>query len=208
MQNNSSNPLSDILNVDEANKAIDLKDQERYKNQKIKNLLIIVGDRNRKQITILIFLAIIGFIQTFILNSLSYIFYIPSFECISEEGDNYLCPSKEACSNDSGYNLISSIYSLNMKFDLVCENDYKASMAAIFILLVSGGMSCLLFILVDLIGRFRMYFFSTFLQVIGLLICLFSSSSFEMIVIGLTISFSGHYIWFANTYIYVNKKWK
>jgi hypothetical protein len=91
-----------------------------------------------------------------------------------------------------------------MKFELVCEHEYKAILGPIFILVISGLISCLIFPLVDAIGRKKVFFVTTLIQSFGLMISL-AIPSYELIILGLTIAFIGHYIWFANCYIYMNE---
>ena len=204
MQIESSNNITSPLEVSnsENNKLMFMK--KRYKNLKIKNLLIVVGDRNKIQIRMLIIFVLIGFFQSFFLNSLAYLFYVPVYKCIDSSGNETLCTKEQACSQEYSYELISSIYSLNMKFDLVCENEYKAILGPIFILVISGLVSCVVFPMVDFIGRKKTFILTTILHTLGLIISILLPS-YYMIILGLTIAFTGHYIWFANCYIYMNE---
>ncbi|MEO0336435.1 MAG: hypothetical protein AAF202_08575, partial [Pseudomonadota bacterium] len=149
-------------------------------------------------------MAVAALAQSFFLNSLAYFFYAPVYKCIADDQSEFICSKREACSTESQYKLVSSIFSLNMKFELVCDQENLAVMGAIFILVVSGIISCLVFILVDFIGRKKMFYLATTVQCLGLMMSLLIPS-YELIIAGLTMAFTGHYLWFANCYVYSNE---
>jgi hypothetical protein len=204
MQTEPPNNLSSSLNVEDPGDTIPGPMKFHYQKQVVKNLLAIAGDRNKFQILTLLILSIICLVQTFFLNALAYIFYTPVYTCLNPHGEEMLCSKEQACENEYGFKIMSDIQSLNMKFELVCDNEYKAILGPIIIVVVSGILSCLLIFLTDFIGRKMMFNLTAVVQCTGLMVAFFIPN-YEIIIIGLTIAYTGLFSWFANCYVYLNE---
>lgn len=172
--------------------------------QRVTNLLGIAGDRHSYQLFLVCQMCLIGFFQAAFSNSLPYIFKTPNYMCHNEKGDTWVCDRSEACQKDQGFTLFSSVYSINLKFELVCENEYLVTQSIVLVLVISGLVSCFLFLLADCLGRKKLFFMCCGLQVIGLLAAALAQDLF-FLVLALTVTFTGNYLWFSNSFVYCSE---
>ena len=81
---------------------------EKYENLKVKDCLKIAGDSNKYQIILIISMSFFRFFLGFQYYMFPYIFFEPSFECLSQ-GKYTPCTTQQACSNGTIYQIKSGI---------------------------------------------------------------------------------------------------
>ena len=178
--------------------------QDSLSKQRVTNLLGIAGDRHAYQLYIIAQMCLIGFIQSSFANSIPYIFKTPKYMCHNPKGDSWVCERAEACGPDQEFTLFSSIYSINMKYELVCQNEHIVGQSILVILVISGLLSCFLLLFADVFGRKTIFVACCVLQVSGLLGGVLSQN-LNLLVAALTVAFTGNYLWFSNSFVYCSE---
>lgn len=175
-----------------------------YRQIKVNELLKHVGDDERYQKLILMFLCMFNFFYSFIAFMIPYVFYEPVYYCNQFDGSKKTCPMEEACNNKYGFSTFTAIRSLIVENKLYCDRrKYLYISEASFV--VTGGFIAFLFaFLSDKVGRRPIFILSFCLTMIGTFTCLLSTN-LTVIVIGNMFSWSGMDTFFSMIFVYCNE---
>ena len=128
------------------------------------------------QYLVLLLMTIINFISAIPLTGFGLFFYTPDYICINNDGSEFLCSKKEACSGSQNFRLDETVQSLNYVYNLSCEKENIAIKFS-FIVFTSASLLLPLVSLIDrFIGKKGMILLSMFLAVVAYVIELLANS--------------------------------
>lgn len=196
-----TNSELDLLTVDDYKTEAFLN---TYRQVKVNELLAHVGEDQRYQRLILMFLCMFNFFYSFIAFQIPYVFYEPNFYCKAADGSTYPCTMETACANPYGFTTYSPIRSLVVENKLYCDRRIYLHVSEACFVVTGGFMAFLFAFLSDKVGRKPIFIISYVLTVAGTFVCL-TSRSLPVIVIGNVMSWSGMDTFFSMVFVYVNE---
>lgn len=169
----------------------------------IAELLEISGNAHTYQKRVLGIFIFVQFFYGFIYSMIPYLYFTPSFLCLSLEGSAYPCNETEACGNKYGFSTTSERDSLVTRFELYCDKKYLDTYGKNFIFGFAAIGCFLITAYSDYRGRKIIYLLSCMTLIGGGLLGM--ANDYITVVVGMSLCFLAMELFLTFAYIYTNE---